>query len=171
MTEFLAGQLAVLGQEAFAKAAAGGTADANVQLNRQDLSAIQLYARVLALYPGAGNTVLPSADAIINRYIAAEKWGAAGDATVALFKPIKGDMGKWALARLKARQVVHDEDQFLGRVRHAGPGQGWRDVQAIGRVFLGDWLAVGEGRAGHGDLGAGIGRRCGIRACGSATAP
>lgn len=122
LRNFFAQELAALGAEEFAKAAAGGTVDANAKLNRYDMGAIQLTAGLLAEYPENASGVLPQADTIINRYVGADQWAAAVDATTKLFATVKTDVGKWALARLKGRQAAHDEDALLA-AQHKLPDQ------------------------------------------------
>ena len=54
----------------------------------------------MRLYPGSGS---PISDAVVARYVAAERWSAAAEA-MATYYVHRDDKGRWDLLRLKVQQ-------------------------------------------------------------------
>ena len=108
----LADKYASLGAKKFQEAVATLAPDANKQLNFFDQTALWIAGELLARRPD-DKAVAQQAQAIIERYLAAEQFVAATDATKTLYAQQPGKAGDWALLRLKLRRVQLTEQKLL----------------------------------------------------------
>ena len=109
-----------LGDKMFRGAAATMDPAANTALNRWDQAAVILYCRTSPHREAAGPAVA-MAQRIMDRYAAASRWGAV-EAASALFYADQGEDAVWAMANLKIRRAIVEEDKLLG-ARKGLPGK------------------------------------------------
>ena len=100
-----------LGEKTFRQAAATMDFAANTAINRFDQAAIILYSRTLPHHE-AGSPAVAMAQRIMDRYAGASRWGAV-EAALALFYAGQGDDAVWAMANLKIRRTIIEEDKLL----------------------------------------------------------
>lgn len=113
---FLVAHYAIVGEKKFQEAAATLAADANQSLGAFDLAALAVAAQASALYP-ADTQIRATAESILERYVAAERWEAASDAAARYFAGQPGDAARWSMVRLKIRQALVAEDKRLAANR------------------------------------------------------
>ena len=109
---------AEIGAKKFQDAAATLSPDANKTLNVYDQTALWIASEVTLQFPHNTSIAAQSA-AIIDRYLRAEKFAAATDATKALFASQPDSKSiQWALLRLKLRQAQFEEQKLLAGNRN-----------------------------------------------------
>jgi TolA-binding protein len=108
-----------LGEKAFGKAAETMDSSANTAPNRFDQAAIILYCRT-GHRREAGSPVVAMAQRIMDRYAAASRWEAV-EAALALLYADRGEDAAWAMANLKIRRAIAEEDKLLA-ARKGLPG-------------------------------------------------
>lgn len=109
----LARKCADIGAKKFAEAAATLAADANDKLNVYDQTALWIIGDVNVQFPQEKGAPQLATE-IIDRYLRAEQFAAASDATKALFTYHPNPKAvEWSLLRLKIRQAQYEEQQLL----------------------------------------------------------
>lgn len=109
----LARKCADIGAKKFAEAAGTLAADANEKLNVYDQTALWIIGDVNVEFPQEKGAPQLATE-IIDRYLQAEKFAAATEATKALFAFNKNTKAvEWSLLRLKIRQAQFEEQQLL----------------------------------------------------------
>jgi len=104
---------AEIGAKKFQEAAATLSPAANETLNVHDQTALWIIGDMKVQFP-QDKLAPPLATAIIDRYLQAEKFSAATEATKALFTYNPNPQAvEWSLLRLKIRQVQYAEQQLL----------------------------------------------------------
>ena len=119
--------------QAFQEAAATLAADANQTLHRHDRAALTLVSELMRLYPGSGS---PISDAVVARYVAAERWSAAAEA-MATYYAHRDDKGRWELLRLKVQQAQRVEDRLLAANRQLD-----KELPALIKEALAEAVAI-----------------------------
>ena len=117
----IAKNCASLGQTAFQKASKAVVVIDAGGLGKYDIATLNLAARIQARYSGdaASNT---AAMGIFERLAVAAKWDDAAKA-IGIYYSQQPDVDSgWALARLKIRRAVYDEDRLLAARRTLGNG-------------------------------------------------
>lgn len=114
----VAQRCATLGSAAFQKASQSVVVVDAGGLGKYDLATLRLRARIVSVYPdGKGD---PVAMGIFERLAVAAKWDDAATA-INLYYSLQPEVdGRWALARLKIRRAVYDEDRLLAARRALG---------------------------------------------------
>ena len=107
-----------LGAKAFRQAAATLDAAANSAPNRFDRAALVLYGR-MSPKQGPGDPGLAGAQKIFDRYASTLKWTAV-ETAMSLFYAEGGEDAAWALASLKVRRTIVEEDKLLNARKALG---------------------------------------------------
>lgn len=142
LVKSLGERAAQLGLKAFQASIATLSPDANTSLNKFDAAAVSLYSITANLYPLDPNSNVAAA-ALIDRYAAASKWGAATEAATLYYGAQNGEAIRWALVVLKVRQAMYAEDRLLAANRQLG-----KELSPQVKEILADALKVIEAYPG-----------------------
>ncbi len=130
----LAEKAAQIGAKKFQEAAATLAPDANKGVNKYDVAALTLYGKLLALLPSDAGA-RSGAQAVIDRYLSAEQFEAATDATRALYGQQPGKDADWALLRLKLRRAMLQEQKLLASNRQLDKASNPLIKEALAAAF------------------------------------